>query len=164
MIDVDCPPTLKEIAAQDSEQSDTYSASDRYIRHMIIYGLFKLRMHEVYYLQSKHCVPFKAFVPCHWRFPFLPIVCFVVLTELVRSDGSSCPRSKEEMRLEVDQNQVRFHVIDRCFFIQKAILNILVVNVHGHQIDHVRMLWKNGSFHLFMRSGKPSYSNVVFLK
>lgn len=140
IIDVDCPPTLKEIAAQDSEQSDTYSASDRYILHMIIYGLFKLRMHEVYYLQSKHCVPFKAFVPCHWRFPFLPIVCFVVLTELVRSDGSSCPRSKEEMRLEVDQNQVRFHVIDRCFFIQKAILNILVVNVHGHQIDHVRML------------------------
>lgn len=40
IIDVDCPPTLKEIAAQDSEQSDTYSASDRYIRHMIIYLVY----------------------------------------------------------------------------------------------------------------------------
>ena len=97
-------------------------------------------------LQSKHCVPFNSFVPCHCFWPFLPIECFVVLTELGRSDGSSLPRSKEEIRFEVDQNQVRFHVIDKCFFIQKASLNILVVEwtSNSRSFDNIPYVKKLG--------------------
>ena len=144
IIDTACLSSLKEIIAQDSEQSDKCSAS-AYIAGpidliainyaCIACNIYKAR--SIFYiyctyiiwngLQSKHCVPFNSFVPCHCFWPFLPIECFVVLTELGRSDGSSLPRSKEEIRFEVDQNQVRFHVIDKCFFIQKASLNILVV-------------------------------------
>lgn len=72
IIDVDCPPTLKEIAAQDSEQSDTYSASDRYIWHMIIYGLFKLHMHDRGILPAiKALCSFQSFCSLPLAFPIL---------------------------------------------------------------------------------------------
>ena len=76
-------------------------------------------------IQSSYCVPFNSLVPCHLFFPRESTHLFAVLTWHFFSDGLKAPRSSSSINRDVDHIQVRFHVKERCFFIQKAILNIL---------------------------------------
>lgn len=76
-------------------------------------------------IQSSYCVPFNSLVPCHLFFPRESTHLLAVLTWHFFSDGLKAPRSSSSINRDVDHIQVRFHVKERCFFIQKAILNIL---------------------------------------
>lgn len=75
-------------------------------------------------IKPNHWVPLKSLVPCHLVLPF-SFHRFVVWTVVSFSFGSIGPRSRFWILLEVDQNQVRFHVSARCFRIQNAVLKNL---------------------------------------
>ena len=72
-------------------------------------------------MRAKHCVPFRALVPCHFFLPSL-VHRLVVFTVVAFSDGSKGPKSRFLTFEDVDQIQVLFHVNARCLRIQNAVL------------------------------------------
>ena len=75
-------------------------------------------------MRAKHCVPFRALVPCHFFLPSL-VHRLVVFTVVAFSDGSKGPKSRFLTFEDVDQIQVLFHVNARCLRIQNAVLKTL---------------------------------------
>ena len=104
-------------------------------------------------IQSSYCVPFNSLVPCHLFFPRESTHLLAVLTWHFFSDGLKAPRSSSSINRDVDHIQVRFHVKERCFFIQKAILNILDESEYESDIMNcvtIRNVTNNFQFQQYM--------------
>ena len=119
-------------------------------------------------LKTNYWVPFNALVPCHLVLPSF-FHRFVVWTVVCFSSGNSGPRSRFSILLEVDQNQVRFHVSAKCFLIQNAVLKNLdrwtvrgLIGLIGPWI-HFELWIRDSSCEtrkLWNRHVKPKYWNV----